>query len=259
MPSVPRHRASIYYEVHGKGPDVVLAHGPAGNTLSWYQQVPELSRRHRVILFDHRGWGRSFSDPAHVQGSYFVEDLRGVLDAEGVRRAALVGHSMGATTVLRTALDYPERVSCLVLVGNAGGLLTPRVVQALSASSVQMVRGFPWHELLVAADFRERDPTRFFLHAQLQALNPPVDPAWLSQVFEMQVRPEELTGYDTPTLLVTGKLGTVVTSEMIQEAAARIPGLKTYEFENAGGSPHFEAPEEFNRVVEDFIARHHRE
>lgn len=256
MATVRVHGTSIYYEAHGAGPTVVFAHGVGGNTLSWFQQLPELSRRYRVIAFDHRGWGRSECDPAYVDASYFAEDLLAVLDTEGVQRAAVIGHSIGAWTGLRVAIDSPERVSALVLCGDTGGLLTPSLIQAIKGLTSRLARGEPWWDDLVAPGFREREPALAFLHHQILALNPPLDPSKVEQTVEHQVRREELIGFRVPTLLLTGERDELIPADLMREAAAVIPGIETYAFGEAGNSPYFELASEFNRVVSDFLRSH---
>jgi pimeloyl-ACP methyl ester carboxylesterase len=234
---------------------VVFAHGVAGNTLSWFQQVPYFAQTHRVVVFDQRGFGRSTcsDDALHIQ--HFAADLRAILDAEGVERAALIGHSAGGFTVLRSALEFPARVSSVVLLSTAGGLLTPRLLREWTGSAERLAQGEAWWERLLAPDFATREPDLAFLHTQIHRLNPPLDPAMVAQVVEAQVRPEELQGYTTPTLLLAGEFETFG-PEVMREAAEVIPGLKTLEIQGVGNSAHFEAPERFNRVVGDFSALH---
>ncbi|MGG8407224.1 alpha/beta fold hydrolase [Streptomyces sp. 12297] len=101
---------------HGDGTrsPVVLLHGAGMDSRLWDAVVPELARHHDVIRYDARGLGRStppdkpFSD---------VDDLCAVLDHFGLRRAALVGLSMGGETALDFTLAHPERVTALALVG----------------------------------------------------------------------------------------------------------------------------------------------
>ena len=59
MPLAHINGIELYYEVHGEGPALVLAHGGGGNHLSWWQQVPALAKHYRCITFDHRGFGSS--------------------------------------------------------------------------------------------------------------------------------------------------------------------------------------------------------
>ena len=130
MPFVNTDNAKIYYETHGEGPPVVLAHGAGGNTLVWYQQIAHFARRHKVVAFDHRGWGRSQCAPEHKHARYFADDMRAVMDDAGVERAAVICQSMGGWTGMQFTLANPERVSCLVLSGTPGGVQTPSVIKS---------------------------------------------------------------------------------------------------------------------------------
>ncbi len=64
----------LYYEVHGEGEPLVLAHGLGGNHATWYQQVEVLAKAYQVITFDHRGFGLS-SDTDNQSRAGFVSDL----------------------------------------------------------------------------------------------------------------------------------------------------------------------------------------
>ena len=115
MATIESHGATISYEVHGSGPAIVFAHGAGGNTLSWWQQVPFFARNYRVVLFDHRGFGRLRCPSTLMPPRFFPADLTAILNAEGMTSAALVCQSMGGYTGLPFALAHPERVSALVL------------------------------------------------------------------------------------------------------------------------------------------------
>ena len=258
MPTVHSHGASVYYEIYGDGPAVVFAHGADGNTLSWFQQIPHFARSYRVILFDVRGWGRSYCPPERADLRYASDDLLAILDAERVQRAALVGMSIGGWASMRAAVDQPERVACLVLIGSAGGIVTPELFSAFSKLLEQGAAGEQWMDRFLAPDFREREPVLAFLHDQIQGLNPPFDPTLVQGAIDAQVHPEELTGYDVPTLLIYGALDALQGTELLLEVASMIPGLETAELGGTGPSPHFEAAEAFNPLAEEFIALHHR-
>lgn len=115
---------SLHYLISGQGPDVVLVHGLGGNLAGWHlTMVPELQQEFRLLTYDLRGHGRSDAPPTGYTTGDMVRDLRGLLDAVGIERAALVGHSWGADIVLHFALLHPERVSRVVVV--EGALLAP--------------------------------------------------------------------------------------------------------------------------------------
>lgn len=257
MPFVSTDNAEIYYEAHGEGSPVVLAHGAGGNTLVWYRQVAHFARWHRVIAFDHRGWGRSRCQPQHKHARYFADDMRAVMDAAGVERAAIVCQSMGGWTGMQFTLAHPERVSCLALSGTPGGVQTPGVIQARDARArsraIDLDRPIAWNEphLALAPDAFERDPANALLYHQLSALNPPIGDTGTG---ELGVSPDALTDYDTPTLMVAGAQDRIFPLAVLQEVSQVIPGAKLHIIEQAGHSPYFEAPAEFNRVVGEFIA-----
>ena len=68
MPTAPIDGVDLYYEVHGEGLPVVLCHGIGGNHASWFQQVGPFAERYRVVVFDHRAFGRSAFDPSANAG-----------------------------------------------------------------------------------------------------------------------------------------------------------------------------------------------
>jgi pimeloyl-ACP methyl ester carboxylesterase len=109
----------LYVTEAGEGAPVVLLHGLTATHRYVVMGSKALERGgHRVIAYDARGHGRS--DPAPSPDAYRYEDLRDdlvrVLDEHGVERAVLAGASMGAHTILRLALEQPERVAGLVVI-----------------------------------------------------------------------------------------------------------------------------------------------
>ena len=134
MAFVQADGASIYYEALGSGPAVAFAHGAGGNAASWWQQVPVFSERYRMIMFDHRMYGRSQCAPENFDRGKFGEDLMVILDAEGIERTAIVCQSMGGWTGLRAALERPDRVSCLILSNTSGGVSTPLEMENIKIS-----------------------------------------------------------------------------------------------------------------------------
>jgi 3-oxoadipate enol-lactonase len=115
MPELVRDGASIYYEVTGAGPAIVLGHSLLADVEMWRGVAPRLAERYRVINVEVRGHRRSTA-PA----PFTLEDLAGdwlaILDAERIDRAMLVGLSMGGMTAMRLALRAPERVAGMVLL-----------------------------------------------------------------------------------------------------------------------------------------------
>ena len=261
MPSLQREGAEIHYEVHGSGPAVAFVHGAGGNALSWWQQVPHFARDHTVITLDHRGFGRSRAATGAEHGRHFAGDLRAVLDAAGVGRAALVCQSMGGWTGMHFTLAHPERVRCLVLSGTPGGVVAQGVQDAMAALGREMLaRGgrplaFDESHPALAPDAATRDPERAFLYLQIDLLNPPAA-VLRTGLGEIPVSPERLAGFTTPVLMVAGERDRVFPVKALREVAALIPGASLVTIPVAGHSPYFEAPEAFNRIVRGFLTLH---
>jgi pimeloyl-ACP methyl ester carboxylesterase len=101
------------------GPAVVLLHHGLGSVRAWKGQVQALTQAGwRVLAYDRWGYGGSDPRPALDLPSFAIDlrDLELVLEAQGMQRAALVGHSDGGTISLYFAAQHPERVTCLVTV-----------------------------------------------------------------------------------------------------------------------------------------------
>lgn len=121
---------NIHYQVTGTGPDMVMLHGggPGATGASNYSKnVEALSRDYRCWVIDFPGWGQSSKNlNAFGAEGPFQNGGRAVLafmDALGIGQAHLVGNSFGGSSALCLAMDHPERVSKLVLMGPGGGVV----------------------------------------------------------------------------------------------------------------------------------------
>jgi pimeloyl-ACP methyl ester carboxylesterase len=156
----------------GQGRPVILLHGLTATRRYVVMGSRALERsRHRVIAYDARGHGRS--EPAERADAYtysdLVSDLEAVLDAFGVSGAVLAGASMGAHTILRLALEQPDRVGGLVVI-------TPGYDPASVEDGGRLAR---WDAL---ADGLERGGVEGFLAAYGE---PGVPPAWRDTVVKV--------------------------------------------------------------------------
>jgi pimeloyl-ACP methyl ester carboxylesterase len=103
---------------HGEGRrHFTCLHGLVDTLDIWKRLSPELEVRGRVTRIDQRGHGHSGAPPGPYSRAQLAADVVGVLDSEGIDRTILVGHSMGGIVAMETALDYPERIAGLVLIG----------------------------------------------------------------------------------------------------------------------------------------------
>jgi len=113
----PVQNGSLYYEVVGEGPAVILSHAGIADCQMWDPQMAPFAERYRVVRYDVRGFGRS-SQPESDYAPH--DDLKALLTHLGVERAAIVGVSMSGGIAVDFAVAYPEMVWALVPV--AAGL-----------------------------------------------------------------------------------------------------------------------------------------
>lgn len=109
----------IAYREVGAGPPLLLVHGFGESWRSWEGVVPDLASSYRLILPDLRGHGDSAPLAAPFDHRDAARDLAGVLDALGLERIRAMGFSSGATALLHLAVEEPERLQAVVLVGGA--------------------------------------------------------------------------------------------------------------------------------------------
>jgi pimeloyl-ACP methyl ester carboxylesterase len=115
----------VHYHDIGEGPALILLHGggPGGGGWSNFKQnVPALSKYFRVLIIDQLGYGET--DKPEFDGAYYhvsAKLIHDTMDVLGIPQADFIGNSLGGGTSLRLALDYPDYVRRLILMGPGGG------------------------------------------------------------------------------------------------------------------------------------------
>jgi pimeloyl-ACP methyl ester carboxylesterase len=123
MPKLNRDGVSIYYEVHGSGPPLLLTHGYSSTLAMWQGQIEALSRHHKLILWDMRGHGQSDypDDDAAYSEALTVADMAALLDKAGAGSAIVGGLSLGGYMSLAFYRAHPERVRALLIIDTGPG------------------------------------------------------------------------------------------------------------------------------------------
>ncbi len=247
------------YLVAGTGPPVVLLHGAMGAGVTWHPVIGALAEHFCVIAPDVVGHGESDDAPVPADRLCLAAWLAHFMDAIGVERGHVVGHSMGGAIALRFALDYPTRLDRLAAVDAAGLAIRVPVSVALAflwfglfpsrAASLRLAR-------LAVYDITNID--LIMGEYLMQVLARPGRRSLRSLVRRhrgaaMPLTREELAGITTPTLLIWGADDRFFDVGVGRAAADRIPGAQLHVIPRAGHVPFFDQPAEFNAVLIRFL------
>jgi pimeloyl-ACP methyl ester carboxylesterase len=253
----------IYYEVAGSGPPIVFAHGLGGNHLSWWQQVAHFAKTHTCVVFAHRGFTPSSSVPGANAPDAYVDDLAALIGELRLGEVALVAQSMGGWTCLGYALREPAKVRALVMACTAGPIncsqLDPQVFNSWLARSQQITTELEAKDISVASGERMESEQRAAarLYRQIMQLTPADFRAAVRvRLRELWVQsPTLLERLPMPVLFVNGDEDLVFPPFAGAALAAVAPKGRSVLVPRAGHSVYFERAAEFNRIVEEFLAK----
>lgn len=256
MPFLHANEIDLYYEVHGEGPALVLGHGAGGNHLVWWQQVPHFAQHHRVITYDHRGFGLSHDVPGGPGRRAFPLDLHALLDHLAVDQFAMVAHSMAGRTVTPFIRLFPNRVRALVLSGTLGGAVNDDV-RAIQAAHAKTVAGQTLRQRSLAPATEIARADLAYLYRSLNRLNPKRSKQFLApQPGLLSWRGSSMPLLQTagiPLLFMVGEHDMIVPPAALRAAHEAMPDSTFVEIADAGHSVYFEQPEAFNRAVDAFL------
>ena len=265
----------MHYELAGNGPPLVLVAGTGTHCQTWkLYQVPFFQPQFQVLVFDHRGIGYSDAPDTKYSTRLFAEDLASLMNHLGLGRAHVLGHSMGGRVAQWLALDHPDRVRSLVLAASGPGKYRPEMDYPRAVplnTAVKLINrrfddfiidhftsGF-WYN----PEFREKNPGEFEKIRRVFLEVMPEPKPYLRHVVARQEH--ELTDrigeIRVPTLVIVGEKDRVLgdTTDHVESSrflAEKIPGAKMVVVPGVRHGLFWEAPQETNRQVLDFLLAH---
>lgn len=262
MSNIAVNGINLYYELHGPedGAVIVLSNGILMSTASWAFQIPDLSKKYRVLLYDCRGMWRS----DHPAGPYTMEmhadDLHSLLSQLNIHSAHIGGISYGAEVSMQFAIQYPEMTKTLI-VSSAVSHLDP------------LLKGFGGGWVMAA---KTHDPELLlqvtyplnFSERWIQANYPVIEQTAkryevldfdsflsLMNCFMKLNLTEKLKEINAPTLVMVGEEDILKPRKYAEMIANRISNAELYVVPGAGHALCLEKYQEFNSLILGFLER----
>ena len=251
MPDCAVNGSTLHYETAGEGVALVLLHGIGSNSRSWRRQLNGLSDGFKVIAWDAPGYGRS-SDPAgRPSMAFYASCLRGLLDAIGVDHIYLLGHSTGGVVAQEFYRSYPEYVRRLILA-DTRYMGSPQVLE----QRMTMIRTMAPAQMAAerAGKLLSRSAPDELIRETVSIMSEVRRPGYefaAIALAECDTR-DVLRSLRVPTLLIWG-----AEDEITPLWNEMPPGARLEIIPNAGHLCYAERPEEFNRIVREFLSEDH--
>ena len=258
MPKILIGDAQVHYHVYGEGEPLLLIAGLASDLYTWKKALPQLEKRHKVIVFDNRGSGLTESAAAFTI-STLSDDAAALLRVLDIEKTHVVGWSMGGNVAQELALRHPKMVGTLVLMSTfmkipersrfALDVLIHSVREGASMETFMMMMQ-AWCSTQAAFEGRRASWNKEATGDHLVSI----------EGFARQKK--ALDGFDTssrargitlPTLVIHGTEDVMVPPQFGQDLASQIPGSELLRVAGAG---HFLPAAGWTGPVLEFLAKH---
>jgi pimeloyl-ACP methyl ester carboxylesterase len=260
-------KLKLHYHEAGSGPALIMIHGGgpgAGGWSNYRRNVDHFAQRYRVILPDLPGFAKS--DKPAVEGgmlAFMAKAIKDLMDAIDIPRAHFVGNSLGGATTMKVALDYPDRIQRIVLMGAPSlPLFTPQPAEGIKhllgyyappGPSIEKLRGFL--NVMVYDSSQLTDQLikeRFEASTQPDLLANPIISPRTRAVFEPIWK--DIGNIKHKTLVIWGRDDRTVTLDHSFFLLNQLDDVRLHVFGKCGHWAPWEKAAEFNRLVADFLA-----
>jgi 3-oxoadipate enol-lactonase len=266
MPKAKVNGISINYRAQGKGEPLVLIMGYSGDQTGWMFQTRAFKKYYRVITFDNRGVGKTDKPTGAYSTKMMADDTVGLMDHLGIKKAHVLGISMGGMIAQAVAIGYPERIDRLVLGCTFAGRSGP------SGLSPEYPKALGFGESYTDDDARSMPILKLVNNLYSLAFNRPVFRIMLVPMAKIQARfsgntglrgqLEAVLGHNTldnlpavnvPTLAMSGTKDRVIKPSSSEVIAKLIPNAKLVQIDGGSHAFNIEMSGRFNREVLSFL------
>jgi pimeloyl-ACP methyl ester carboxylesterase len=250
----------LHFKQLGHGEPLVLLHGLFGSGDNWFGVAPKLAEKFHVFAPDLRNHGHS---PHHAEMDYplMAADLEKFFAAQKIESARVIGHSMGGKVAMQFALDFPARVKKLVVVDmspRAYARTHDKIFAALLALELASFQTRQQIEDVLAPEIPSLNLRRFLLKNlgrdergklfwKMNLRGVAENYSRLGEVLSAQKQ------FDKPALFIRGGKSDYINTADAAEIRQRFPAVEIQTIATANHWVHADAPEEFIRLVLDFL------
>ena len=266
MPKAKVNGISINYRVQGKGEPLVLIMGYSGDQTGWMFQTRAFKKFYRVITFDNRGVGKTDKPTGAYSTKMMADDTVGLMDHLGIKKAHILGISMGGMIAQAVAIGYPQRIDRLVLGCTFAGRSGP------SGLSPEYPKALGFDENYTDDDARSMPILKLVDNLYSLAFNRLLFRIMFVPIAKIQARFNGNTGLrgqleavlahntldnlpavKVPTLVICGTKDRVIKPSSSEVIAKLIPNAKLVQIDGGSHAFNIEMSGGFNREVLSFL------
>ncbi len=243
-----------YFEA-GSGEPLILVHGLGGCIEAWTAQFDELAKQFRVVALDLRGFGMS-DVPERISIEDFADDVRNLMDHLNLKRASILGHSMGGVVCMEFFRKYPNRVRAMILANTFHKL--PDDVKKLFEERLRILEASP--DMSQIARYisqislhSDREELRELVETVIRKSDKRVYTAATSELARVDYE-ALLPGVNVPVLVIVAEHDVTTPPAFGYEIARLVPNSTVKTVSNSAHLAMLENPEEFNRAVIEFLS-----
>lgn len=261
MPYVISDKTKIHYESFGQGEPLLFIMGIAADHMAWKKQIEFFSNKYKVIVFDNRGSGQSDKPAFPYTIPSLVKDTTNLLDHLDIKKADVVGLSMGGMVAQELAINFPERIKKVILVNTYCQPIQTIKEFVKKSFSVEMLKSMAegkivefFLNMVLTKGFAQRYPDVFegMMENNLKSFS---KIGLINQIAATQLHntKERLKFIKSRTLVLYGENDNLIPSECASILHENIKDSKIVMLKNGSHAMNWEQAEEFNRILADFL------
>jgi len=269
MPRVKVNNISIYYEIYGEGYPFILIRGLSSSLDSWPPySIEQFSKHFKTIIFDNRGAGRSDIPDGKYSAKMMADDTIGLMDALKIKNAFVLGFSLGGCIAQEMVLNYPKRVSKLILTsswsGPSHGIVTPIPEENPFPQMFELMKKGKYEEMaliltesLFPEEYRKNNPEIIEKTVRNYAIHPPSAKGFEGQAAYAETFDtyERLSNIRIPTQILHGTEDKILSVENAKILAEKIPDAELILFQKTGHGMNVQVNEIWTKHIIEFLEK----